>query len=330
MYKSHPMFDEIVVPVAFGRFEKLATRRQKYEGSISETRVKELISPIIMVLLKRPEMLHQVLITYFEISNEGVAFVNSKLEYLLKGIIKDTKQVQQLAAFIFDQFLRKPTESRILNLIYKLIGVVKHKSSFYKVFIQSLKTFYKSHVAEFFKLVGDLETKVIVDIFIAFFEHEESYEALNLEQVFGQWSIDVKDFIFYLVFSEKQQKNFALCASLLENILRMHYEEVPTRIIFSRIVASYKELKLKEVPLMVVYCALLFAQKDKAERQTVDYYLEIFKEGIAKEMTSNEIFWQYLLQFCTLDRIIAEETIPSMLPDHKQTDFFEHYRRLKG
>lgn len=324
------MFNDIIVPVAFERFQKLSTARAKYEGTISEARVKELTSPIIMVLLKRPEMLQQVLLTYFEISSEGVAFVNSKLEFLLKGIIKDVKQVQQLATFIFDQFLRKPTEPRILNLIYKLIGVVKHKTSFYKVFIQSLKAFYQSHTPEFFRMIGDLEKKVIVDIFIAFFEYEANYEALNLENVFAQWSIDIKDFIFYLAFTEKQGKNFPLCTALLDNILRVHQEEISTRAVFSRIVSSYKELKLKEVPLMVVYCALLFAQKDKAERQTVDYYLEIFKEGIAKEMTSNEQFWQYLIQFCTLDRIIAEETIPSMLPDNKQTDFFEQYRRLKG
>ncbi len=330
MYKNHSFFDEIVIPLSLSRFEKLSKNREKYEGTISETKVKELTSPILMILLKRPELLQKVLLIYFDICKEGVLFFNGKLEQLLKGVIKEAKQIEELSTFIFAQYIGKPSENRILNLIYKLISVAKHKTAHYKVFIESLKNFYKNHMHQFFSLMGNIDTKVIVDIFISFFENESNYEHLNLEQVFNQWMINVEDFILSLCFSEKQQKRFTLCASLLDNIMKAQSAAIDTRLIFGNILTSYKEAELKELPPMIVYCGLLFAEKDKRDRKTVDFYLDIFKEGISKGMYNNDLFWQFLLRYCIMDRIIAEETVASLLPENLQLEFFDQYRKLKG
>ncbi len=83
----------------------------------------------------------------------------------------------------------------------------------------------------------------------------------------------------------------------------------------SKISLKLKKIdKKRELPFLSFYINLKFAQVDKKSGLSVDTYFNIFKMGLDRKYYERMNFWNMLLQFCILDRVIANETVAKWLP----------------
>lgn len=62
---------------------------------------------------------------------------------------------------------------------------------------------------------------------------------------------------------------------------------------------------------------------------SIDSFFDIFWEGLLKGFATDEYFWNMLIKYSVLDWIIAEELIPTLLPENLHKSYFEAYKRLR-
>ena len=87
-FRKSAFFESIIVKTAQLRFRELKLHKNiDLEVKLSEEKLKRLISPIIMVLVNKPELLEETLTDYFEICSEGAKYFENKLEMLLQQIV---------------------------------------------------------------------------------------------------------------------------------------------------------------------------------------------------------------------------------------------------
>lgn len=69
------------------------------------------------------------------------------------------------------------------------------------------------------------------------------------------------------------------------------------------------------------------AREDFRQQKPIDFYSQFFKLCIEKEFSNNQVFWDSFLEFCKLDRVVAEETLLQLLPEGKKQEYFESKTR---
>ena len=319
-----PQFELIVIKSARDRFSELRLKREKYEGKITEIKTKRFISPIILVLILKPELLQEILNEFFDICNEGAAYFDSKLEGILQQIIKSKDQVRNIVLFLFEKFNLDPTQIRITNLIRRIINVSKSHSSYYKTFIQCLFDFHKNDRDNFNRLLPFLEVQVLFDFMILTYENNIEYFVENLKNIYTDWKIKVEDFFKYAAFTDRQFTNASLCSKFCNDLIAWNLNNLNLRAIYNHLHEEFLKKEYKDpncFPVMLAYIAYKFAIIDKERGNSIDFYLNIFREGITQGQLNNPVFWGYLVSYCRLDKIVSETGIRNLIPDTRQKDF---------
>lgn len=322
-FRTKPNFENIVVKIAKNRFSELRLKREKFDIQIDEAKIKRLVSPIIMVLVSKPEMIEEVLSEYFDICNEGARYFENKLEKLLPQIVKSRDQVERLFKFLLAKFKLDSQSTRVMNLLKRLANVAKQHTHYYRTFLECLQDFFKKDAISFNILRQSFDTQVLFDFIILFYENDLSYFSENLKDSFLTWKIKIEEFFKFTAFTEKQHRSFELCSKFCNDLIAWNIDTLNIRSIYQYLYGEFRSKEFKEFPVMLSHIALIFAKIDKEWGNSVEFYLDVFREGINSNQCSNLAFWNCLIGYCSLDRIIAEETIRHLLPEVKQKEFIK-------
>lgn len=329
-FRNSQFFESIIVKTAHLQFRKLKSQKDIIDNKVSEETLKKLISPIIMVLVNKPELLEEILNEYFEICSDGAKYFENKLEMLLQQIVKSKEHVKRVFGFLLLKFKEDPSVVRVIGLIKRLSNVVKGHSSYYRTFIECLHEFYKNETQVFALLRPNLEIQVLFDFIILMYETNIDYFNQHLTQIWSDWAIRIEDFFKFTAFTEKQFKNFDLCAKFCNDLISWNASILNARSVFQYLYSEFRSNVLagnfKEFPVMMAHIALMFARMDREKGSSIEVYLDIFREGINANQCSNPVFWNCLIGFCMLDKIIAEEAVRHLLPEGKQKEFIRAVR----
>lgn len=319
-FLATPHFDQVIVPAARNRFSQL---RPNYlvGGPPSEAKVKQLVSPVMMVLLHRPGLLEAVIEEYFHICEEGARFFESKLEILLQNIVKGREKVEELCHFVFSKYKENPEAPRIQTLLRSVVSVAKLHGSYYKTLVDFLVGFAKAEPQYFAHLRPELDVQVLFDFIILVYETDLPYFLANIKDSYSQWNIRLEDFFKFVAFTEKQSKNFELCARFCADLIDWYLEEIQPRTIFKALMNEYHRREGREFPVMLAHIAYQFAKIEKGRGQSVEPFLEAFKEGIAKGLTTEPIFWKALIQYSRFEKVVTLESLRPLLSEDRYKQF---------
>jgi hypothetical protein len=275
----------------------------------------------MMVLLHRPGLFESVIEEYFHICEEGARLFESKLEILLQNIVKGKEQVEDLCQFVFSKYKENPEAPRVRTLLRSVVNVAKLHGVYYKALVDFLVGFAKAEPQYFSQLRPELDVQVLFDFIILVYETDLQYFLANIKDSYSQWNIRLEDFFKFVAFTDKQTKNFELCARFCADLIDWYIEEISPRVIFKTLMNEYHRREVREFPVMLAHIAYQFAKIEKGRGQSVEPFLEAFKEGIAKGQTTDPVFWRALIQYAKFEKVVTLESLRPMLSEEKYKQF---------
>lgn len=326
--KDTPYYDNNFVKTSIKLFEQLANNSTKYEGK-SEEKIKRKIYPLIRCLINRPDLFMSIIDHYKKLNSVAKNVIDEKFDQLIQLVFNTKDRILKLLGYLINKIDEKDPDGfkEDTKLIIKIVNALKNKKNLGKIVINIISELFESKTSTFLNLFSTIDPNLIYQmLFKKYIKNKKTEDVLNVLNI---WKIDPSDFIIGLIFLSVHPENVEFLTNLLKKIIDSLLIQIDKRELNDKIIKKINLLEEKDFPITTAFVVLKLAEYECSENKPIDAYVEIFRKGINNQYYNNKMFWQYLLEFCKLDRILAEETISSLLPEDKRQEFYEDYRKIR-
>lgn len=326
--KDTQLYDTNFVATSVRLFDQLVKNGDKYEGKADEA-VKRKIYPIIRCLVNRPDLFIIITDNYKELKPEAKKMIDEKFDQLVQIVFNNKERIVKLLGGLISKIDEKNPESlkEDTKLIVKIVNALKNKKNLGKIVLNIIVELFETKISTFLNVFSNIDPHLVYQMVFKKYRQSQSIE--DVLAVYKMWDANPIDFTTGLTLLSVAADDMPFLVTLLNSLLAVTHSQIDKKELNSKIIAKINGGEGKDFSLAAVFVILKIAEYEYKDNRPIDQYLEIFRKGISNQYYNNSMFWKYLLEFCKLDRVLAEETISGMLPEDKRQEFHEDYRRLR-
>lgn len=326
--KDTPYYDANFVATSVRLFNQLVTNGDKYESKSDEI-IKRKIYPFLRCLVNRPDLFMIILDNYKELRPEARKVIDEKFDQLIQIVFNTKERIVKLLGGLINNIDEKNSFGfkEDTKLIVKIVNALKNKKNLGKIVLDIIVELFETKMSTFLNVFSNIDPYLVYQMIFKKYRQVNNLE--DILTVYKIWGVNLSDFIIGLIFLTVPADDVSYLTQLLDQLVSSLIAQIDKRELNNKVINKINASEIKDIPLCAVYVILKIAEHDYKDRKPMDQYLEIFKKGILNQYYNNQLFWKYLLDFCRLDRILAEETISSLLPEDKRQEFHEDYRRIR-
>ena len=319
-------YDSIIVSQSITQFKALVDKRDKYERSVDQAKLRRRIGPMLVVVTKRHELLNMLVDLSFRVCTEAFDLILSKLESIFRAVIKTDVQLDSILDEIFEKTIDETMVRNATSVLFTLLSSVRKRPPLIDAIVSYTKSFYAQNTQVFEGILRMAESSRVGVLVSLLFEDGSA----DLQWVYQLVGISPTDLALSVVQGSEELfvrgNQDGMIDSITSNDLALE-DLLP---VFRRVTQEMPAYEEKGWPRAFYHLIYRMAEQSHHHGQGIDVYLGVFKQLITNGAFQHTSYWSELIRFAGLSRVIGEETIPKLLPESFTKKYFEDYRHQRS